>query len=167
MDIIVVGPQHSCTRLIVAILDRHKSVNRIVHHSIPSNKPPVFNFPDKNSTAEFDKIVVVNRESNSIDKSNIKDGHKIDYNDDSKNISQISKKIINNGLKDVDPNKVVFVSIENLVDYKEMYIRQFFRIIGIDENDYDYDLHGTYVFNPPRWFKVKLDIIDPNRKYLK
>lgn len=167
MKILVIGPQHSCTRLIVAILDRHIETSEIGHYSIPGNKPPVFNFPGDNLINSFDKIVIVNRDSNAIDKSNIKQGFGIDYENDLNNISQKSKKIINDGLKNINMNKVVFISIENLVDYKENYLRQFFKLIGLNDNNYDYNLSGKYEFDPPRWFTVNLDLIDPNRKYLK
>ena len=63
-------------------------------------------------------------------------------------------------------DKCVFISIENLFDYKSLYIRKVLEEVGLDPNNYDYDLKGEYVFDPPRWFSVNLDISDSNRKYL-
>lgn len=164
-NILVVGPQHSCTRLVTALLDRHPDVNHVGHWSIPSNNPPVFNFPIKNHLDTFDKIVIVNRDSNAIDISNTKSGHKIDENN-SKNISYMSKNMIYNNLGEIDHNKLVFVSIETLADYKEFYIRQLLGSLGLDSNTYCYNLSGIHTFDPPRWYTVDLTIKDPNRKYL-
>ena len=169
MNFLVIGPQHSCTRLVVAILDRHINSDNIAHWSIPGGSEDglSYNFPDISSINEFDRLIIVNRDSNAIDRSNIKNGIEIDFDNDDNNLSQISKKIIYENILNLDIlDKCTFVSIENLFDYKSLYIRKVLEAVGLDPNNYDYDLKGTYVFNPPRWFSVNLNLVDSNRKYL-
>ena len=169
MNFLIIGPQHSCTRLIVAILDRHINSNNISHWSIPGGVEDglSYSFPDLSLINEYDRLIIVNRDSNAIDKSNMRDGVKIDFVNDANNLSQISKKMIYENILDLNIlDKCVFISIENLFDYKSLYIRKVLEEVGLDPKNYDYDLKGTYVFNPPRWFSVNLDISDSNRKYL-
>ena len=118
----------------------------------------------------YDKILVVNRDSNAIDLSCQRDNIEIFLDDETKNQSYKTKKFIIesiNNLNKEDYDKVTFTSFETLVTYKELYLRQMFVSMGLDPDNYDYNLTGRYTFDPPRWFTVNLDLIDTNRKYLK
>lgn len=171
-NIVVVGPQHSCTRLFTALFDRHKEIGEVGHWSIPYGENQ-YAFPsERKILREYDKVVIVERDSNAIDLSNRdKKGMALDFKDDSKNVSQISKAYIKEHLDALDPKivdeRVVFASFETLVTYRDMYLRQLFAELGVDQNDYDYRLKGRYEFSPKRWYNVNLDVIDSNRKYLR
>lgn len=172
MKVIVIGPQHSCTRLFTAIIDRHPDVSFVEHWSVPSGtKTYLFPHdvdPHDMKPKEWDRIIVINRDSNAIDMSCERDGIKIHENEN-ENQSQKSKAFIRSAidnLSEAERSKISFVSFESLADYKELYLRQVFITMGLDPGVYDYNLSGRYIFDPPRWFTVILDIKDSNRKYL-
>ena len=171
MKVIVIGPQHSCTRLFTGILDKHPNIE-CNHWSVPSGMGgktnwafPIDYDPYTDKEVKY-KVVIVNRDSNAIDLSN-KEQKGISL---SACISETSKKYIENQLLDIfydDPARIIFASFELLANYKELYLWKLFKSIGVDPNLYNYVFTGVYEFEPKRWFSVKLDISDTNRKYLK
>jgi hypothetical protein len=175
MKAIIIGPQHSCTRLFTAIIDRHPDIEYAEHWSVPSGTQdnyqfPIYKNPNTEEPETYDKILVVNRDSNAIDLSCLRDNIEIFLDDESKNQSYKTKSFIIdsiNNLSESDREKLTIASFENLVTYKEVYLRQLFTTMGLDPNTYDYNLTGRYTFDPPRWFTVNLDLVDTNRKYLK
>lgn len=167
MNTIVIGPQHSCTRLIVGLVDRHPDVKQVDHFgSFNMHNPRVW------EKKTFDKIIIVSRDASCINLANVR--HNIDPKEckAEKTINIINEKI-NNLLKNNIYNfeDIVFISIESLVQYKEYIIRKLLIQLGLDVSKYDYNLKGIYkpndIYSPKgRWFNVDLDIIDPNKKYI-
>lgn len=171
MNTIVIGPQHSCTRLIVGLVDRHPDIRHVDHMGTfdidnPNNKH-IWN------SKVYDKIIIVSRDASCINKSNERD-YKIQLKESKaeETIKIINEKI-NNLLKDniYKFEDIVFISIESLVQYKEHILRKLFIQLGLDESKYDYILKGNYkpndIHNPDgRWFTVNLNITDPNKKYI-
>lgn len=170
MNTIVIGPQHSCTRLIVGLVDRHPDIKHVDHMGTfyiddPNNKH-IWN------SKVYDKMIIVSRDSSCINMSNKK------YNIDPKECkSEETIKIINEKINNLLKNNIykfediVFISIESLVQYKEHIVRKLLIQLGLDESKYDYNMTGKYkpndIHNPDgRWFTVNLDITDPNKKYI-
>lgn len=170
MNTIVIGPQHSCTRLIVGLVDRHPDVKHVDHMGTFHIDDPKNNHIWNSKV--YDKIIIVSRDASCINMSNQK------YNIDpkeckaEKTINIINEKI-NNLLKNniYKFEDIVFISIESLVQYKEHIVRKLLIQLCLDESKYNYNLNGNYkpndIHNPDgRWFTVNLDIIDPNKKYI-
>ena len=63
----------------------------------------------------------------------------------------------------IGQDKFVLVSYETLMLHREMHLRQCFRLLGLDEDSYDYDRRGTVQMD---WFKVDLELKDGNEKYI-
>jgi hypothetical protein len=161
------GPQHSCTRLIVGLIDRHPDI-KYVHHMGTNEKGHIFDLDYK----KFNKIVVVSRDSSSINKSNeINKGISFNSNIAEKTVDLYKNKInqlINNNICKLE--NIFFISVESLVQYKELILKKLLLHLELDITKYDFNLTGEYqpkeidnVTN--RWFKVNLDIVDPNKKY--
>ena len=158
MKVIVVGPQHSCTRLIVGIINRHQDIELVDHlGSIDENS---YNEVFK-TIEQYDKIIIVSRDNSCVNKSN-EINKDINFNDGicEKTVDLINRKI--NDLiynKNYDFNNIIFVSIESLVQYKNLIIKK-----------YDFNLSGNYrpkeINGGERWFSVNLNIEDPNKKYI-
>ena len=167
MNIIVIGPQHSCTRYTVALIDRHPDVYHVDH--MGSNYP---NFKNKNFLEKYNKIVIVSRDASCINKSNAKE-NKIQFSEDIatqaiNNINDNLDFILKNKLYDF--NNIIFFSIESLVQYRTYIIKKLLLQLELDPQKYDFNLTGRYRPNDAycktgRWFDVDLNIVDPNKKY--
>ena len=165
MNITVIGPQHSCTRLIVGIVDRHPDVKHVDHMG-------TFDITNWDEEKLGDKIIIVSRDASCINMSNQK--HNIDPKEckAEKTIKIINEKIYNSIKNNIYKfEDIVFISIESLVQYKEHIVRKLLIQLGLDESKYDYNLNGKYKPNDihnskGRWFTVDLDITDPNKKYI-
>ena len=168
---LVVGPQHSCTRLIVALLDRHPDVNYVGH--MGTNSPNFINL-----IKHYQKIIIVSRDPSCINKSNeVTNG--IDFDED---VSTKATEIINkqiNTIYDKHEDRIEdihFISIESIIQYKTHVLKRFFQELGLNVDNYNYNLTGEYRpkdiksdKNPDgqRWFTVNLNIRDCNKKYFK
>ena len=171
MNTIVIGPQHSCTRLIVGLIDRHPDVIHVDHMgTLDINNP---NIEHIWNSKIYDKIVIVSRDASCINMSNERD-YKISSK---KSTAEETINIINDKINNLLKNNIykfediVFLSIESLVQYKEHIVKKLLIQLGLDELKYDYNLKGIYkpndIHNPDgRWFSVDLNIIDPNKKYI-
>lgn len=167
---LVIGPQHSCTRLFVSLLDRHPDTGHIGH--IGSNTPHFAHI-----IKQYEKIIIVSRDSSCINYSNQK-VNKISIYED---VATEAVNIINNEINkiyELYPERVkdiIYVSYENLYQYKENYIKYILSLLKLDISKYDFNLTGIYKpsdlitdKNPTgkRWFSVDLNIIDANKKYI-
>ena len=161
MNILVVGVQHSCTRLFVGLLNKHKELGNVGHWSIPSGNT-YHNFANNIGNKKIaEKIVIVVRERNCVDLSNLR-------TDKKKNVSRDGIKFIKENLDQIKQknklNDVIFVSFEMLEQYKEYTLRQVFRNLGINENNYNYN-NDNETFSTD-WFKIGLKVKDVNEKYI-
>ena len=167
---IVIGPQHSCTRLFVSLLDRHPDTGHIGH--IGSNTPHFYDLIN-----EYKKIIIVTRDTNCINKSNLYTNKiNINYDIGTKAYNIINKeldKIYKNNINRI--NDIIFVSFESLYQFKKNYIKYILKCLDLNINKYDYNLQGIYKptdlitkENPKgeRWFSVNLNIINSNKKYI-
>lgn len=171
MNIIVIGPQHSCTRLVVGLIDRHQDVKHVDH--MGTNDLPELNNKLWNEKI-YDKLVFVSRDASCINKSN-EENNNIPFEEGiaEKTINRINiniNHIIDNNIYNF--NDIIFISIESLVQFKELVIKKLLTQIGLDHSTYDFNLIGNYTPNDinnskKRWFNINLNIVDPNKKYFK
>lgn len=170
MKVLVYGIQHTCTRLVCGLLDLNKNI-KIIHLSNPSgdeniNLNSIVERRKKNGNPIWDKIVIVTRDLNSIDHANKKKNFGINMLSFLK--SDLDKYIQKNLF---DENNIVYLSIESLIQYKKEILKQTFKLLGVDDNNYPYDKTGIYIpkdlNGQDYWFSVNLDINDCNKKYYK
>jgi|SaaInlStandDraft_6_1057023.scaffolds.fasta_scaffold00062_8 GR25 family glycosyltransferase involved in LPS biosynthesis len=167
---LVIGPQHSCTRLFVSILDKHPDTGHIGH--IGSNMPHFAHIIN-----QYEKIIIVSRDSSCVNYSNFH-VNKISIYDD---IASDAINIINNEINKIYktyPGRIkdiIYVSYESLYQYKTNYIKYILSQLNLNIDKYDFNLTGIYKpsdliteRNPlgKRWFSVNLNIIDSNKKYI-
>ena len=169
----VFGPQHSGTRLFTCLIDRHPDVKGVLHQSFPAGKHQMydnFSTEEQYDLEKCDFLLIVNREDEFVNKSNIMKNHgpiaekaKIHINKELENI-----EIIDN---DFYKNKIIRVSYEQLVSQKGTYIKKVLDRIGLDSNKYNFNLDGKkYIPNnifgkPNANALVRMSIIDGNAKY--
>jgi len=175
MKVLIAGPQHSCTRLFFGLIDRHPDVSLPRHLSVPGNMDNEWvwlDISDDDILSKYDKILIIDRDSNCIDRSNERD-----YN--LNGISEVSKNLITESMETIIHKKglkwfgdnVVIASFESLFSYKNMYLTYLFLKLGLDPAMYDYKSEGNYqpleADGKPYWFSVDLEIKDTNKKYFK
>lgn len=162
----VVGVEHSCTRLVTGLMKVHPQVSLIIHKSVPAQTswPHLDKIWQEN---QIGKIVLVTRDRCSNDMSYLR----------SSSVAlmcgkQLAGKPLGTG-SDIarshlapfinsHEEDVIVVSMESLVQHKELTLRQAFRLLGMDEDGYDYDRSDSVWHD---WFAVNLAIKDPNLKY--
>ena len=157
MKVCVVGPQHSCTRYIVCLLDKHPNISFVGH--IGSNFPTI-------RLEKFDKFVIVSRDENCINKSNEKYNEKTDLGTIGiKNINKILEKVFINNI-----DKIIFFSFETFFSYKNHYLHTIFQDLRLDPNNYDYKFKKKHSpltkSKKKRWFRINLKIKNCKKKYL-
>lgn len=159
MKILVIGIQHSCTRLFVGLLSQHPEIKSVGHQSIPSEKS-YHHFCNKFTTnkIKFDNIVLVVRDKGCVNKSNLKHNA---FNIAEKGAKFIKDEI--NKIRKEDRKKIIITSYEMLYQFKELTLRQLFRSINVDEDNYDYNKKGTVKCG---WIRTSLHVKDVNSKYL-
>lgn len=168
MKILVIGPQHSCTRLFVGLIDVHPSVSYTNHISVPSGGSYLSLGPYLNG--DYDKICVVSREPTIINLSNKTDYNiPIEENIAAKACANILSELERASLAAPDfMDKVHFVSFEALLNYGRTYIKSVLSKMGLDPAKYP---SKTGIHQPKNadgsntWFGVELDIKDTNKKY--
>ncbi len=162
----LVGPQHSCTRYITGIIARHSDVQEVLHRSVPAgNKFLLFK-----DFLPRDKIIIVTRDVNCINHSNYVD-YGISLDDNLANQAYIHiKNEINSIVDNGYPKKnIVYVSIESIILYKELYIKYILKKLNLNIDNYDFKLEGRFTpfeNGKPTWFSVNLPIENPNKKYI-
>jgi hypothetical protein len=176
MRIIVVGAQHSCTRLFVGLLDVHPDAELVAHMSIPSDGK-LHRIRDMHPAdlEKYDRICVVTRDATCINLSNSvwKDGEvHVPLSEN------ISKKAYDSLLGDLEyieehddalMSKIHFVSYEALVHFGYLYMRSICREIGLNAGKYPpknlLSAIKSYTPKVDRWFSIGLNISDSNKKY--
>ncbi len=163
---LLIGPQHSCTRYITGIISKHQDVREIHHFSVPcGNKNyPVIEHINRG------KIIIVARDTSCINKSNYH-SYNIDIKENiankaSRHIKNEINFLISNGY---DKKNIIYVSIESINLYKELYIKYLIKKLGLDLTKYDLKLEGRFTplnNSKPTWFTVNLPIENPNKKYI-
>ena len=171
--IYVFGPQHSGTRLFSCLIDRHPDVKGILHQSFPCGKDQYYDNFSTSNQYDFDNcdyLVIVNRENEFINKSNMRGGLG--------KIAEKSKIHIMNELENIKIKnedfykiKVIDVSYEKLVSQKELYVKQILESMNLDTSKYDFNLKGK-IHTPNNQFGEQnnnamciLKIMDGNAKY--
>jgi hypothetical protein len=165
---LLIGPQHSCTRYITGIINRHPCINEIHHFSVPCGDN---HYCSTVTHIVREKIIIVTRDISCINLSNLHE-YNIDIKD---NIGIKAAKHINKEINfllenNYNKNNIVYVSIESIVLYKELYIKYIFKKLGLDLSNYDFNLKGNFTptnNGKPTWFSVNLEIGNPNCKYIK
>lgn len=168
MRILVLGAQHSCTRLFVGLFDIHPDVEVVGHASVPANgevKSVLDIFP------KYDHVCVVTRSPTAINLSNLTD-YKIPIEQDiaaqaySSIINDLKKAILED--KDFE-KRLHFVSYETAQNIGEFYVKYLLSKMGLDPSKYP-GLKDEY--HTPKaedgakqWFTVHLQIEDVNKKY--
>ena len=158
-NVLVVGVQHSCTRLFVGFLSLHSEIENAHHWSIPSGNK-YNHFATKLDNIKIaQKIIIVIRERNCVNLSNKQTDQMDNVLEKGNNFIKENLKVIKESgrLKDV-----IFVSFEMLEQFKEHTLRQLFRNIGVDEDNYDYQNEGTFEAD---WWRISLKVKDCNKKY--
>ena len=164
MNILVLGPQHSCTRLVVSLFDKHPDVNYVGHCG--TNDPKII-FNDNN--INYDKIIIVSREENCINKSNEKH-NKNKKTQGTKAIQRINKQLnkLSNKKKYED---IVFFSFDTFYSFRKFYLQKILESIDLNTDNYDFNFTGLhtpkeYNSNKERWFTVNLEVQNCNEKYI-
>ena len=171
--IYVFGPQHSGTRLFTCLIDRHPDVKGILHQSFPSGKHQIYDEFSTSNQYDFDNcdfLIIVSRENEFINKSNIKGGLGAIAE---RAKTHIKNELLNIKIKNEDfyKNKVVQVSYEKLVSQKQSYLKKILDRIGLDSSKYNFNFKGeTHIPNdhlgqPNRNAMVRMKITDGNAKY--
>ena len=163
---LLVGPQHSCTRYITGIIARHPDVQEVFHLSVPSAS----NYLSFKDFFPRDKIIIVTRDVSCINHSNYVD-YNISIND---NLAGKAYNHIHNEINSIIANgypkkNIVYVSIESIIQYKELYIKYLLKKLELNLDNYDFKLEGKFkpiIQNKPTWFTVNLQIENPNKKYI-
>jgi hypothetical protein len=162
---LLVGPQNACTQYITGLIARHSDVREVFHLTVPSTGKFL-------SLEEFklrDKIIIVTRDSNSIILANYFN-HRKNINE---NIAKESSSHINNEIKKLISNgypikNIIYISIESIILYKILFIKNILKKLELDDKKYDFDLQGKFthqIDNKPTWFTISLPIQNPNFKY--
>lgn len=170
MKVMVVGPQHSCTRLFVALLDVHPEVEGIMHLSMPSSGK-------MHSIREYfvgcDRMLIVSRDRCAVNLSNLRD-YKIPLDDD---IAGAACAAIRDELgammrRDQGLWRVSFASFDALINYRDVYLRHVLAGLGLEPSQYPTlaSLEGQTrtpkdSLGRPLWFSVELTLHDANEKY--
>ena len=167
----VIGPQHSCTRLFVALLDVHPDVEGVMHLSMPSSGK-------MRSIREYfvgcDRMLIVSRDRCAINLSNLRD-YKIPLDDD---IAGAACKAMRDELGAMlRPDaalwrRVHFASFDALINYRDVYLRHVLAGLGLEPAKYPTlaSLEGQTrtpkdSLGGPLWFSVELTLHDSNEKY--
>lgn len=181
MKILVMGAQHSCTRLFTCLLDVHPDVVYVGHLSVPNGPGHMQGPLDMNPEAlkKYDYLCLVSRDRSCVNLANARDNGIPLSNDIARQsyglLARQFQKMI-----DMDhflAQKVLIVSYEALVNFRYVYIRQVLELMGLDPNKYppDQEVAAKKGYKPkslpgrkkPRWFSADLAIRDSNEKYRK
>jgi len=166
MNVMVIGAEHSCTRIISGLLKIHPQIGEIGHVSLPSGVS-FGNLEGIKRKFKLEKIILVTRDRSCNDLSMIREsGMKAGFG------KKLAGKPLGSGvdfamshaLPFLEKHKkdVVVVSIEAVAQHKELVLRQTFRLLGLDEDKYDYHKGGQVSIG---WFTVDLAVRDPNTRY--
>jgi len=166
MRILVVGIEHSCTRFMTGLMKIHPQVDYVFHLSVPTKleSPDLEQYWKDHA---FDKAVTITRDRCCNDLSYLKSSSVAKMCG-----KELSGKPLGSG-SDVarshlqpflenHKDDVVVVSVESLFQYKELVLKQTFRLLGLSEEGYDYQNTGKIWHD---WFSASLDPADPNEKY--
>ena len=111
---------------------------------------------------EAEKMIIVVRERNCVNLSNSR-------TDKQESISEIGGKFVKDNLEKIRKKgllkDVMIVSFEMLEQFREHTLRQIFRFIGVDEDNYNYNNENESFKTD--WFSVSLKVKDVNKKYIK
>jgi len=167
INVMVLGAEHSCTRIICGFLHRHPDAGKIAHVSMPSSKGSFGDLEEIWKKYSIEKVVLVTRDRSANGLSMMR----FSSMKESKGkelagkpaaaatdfaISKM-KPFLDNHQKDV-----VVVNIESLFQHKKLVLRQTFSLLGLNPNVYPYDKEGKVTVG---WFTVDLKVYDPNEKY--
>lgn len=170
IKVIVIGPEHSGTRWVSGLLSIHPEIEFFKHLSYPSGgewpKIDQIYINEKLKGTNL-KIIICVRDKTcnnlSAEKSSSYKNNKKVIAQDYGNLVDDAISIINKQIQAIDKSDLVFISYESLLLHRKLVLQQTFRLLGINEDNYDYD--NTDVITVKNWIHVSLKGIDGNAKY--
>lgn len=168
INLMVVGPEHACTRIVAGQLRIHPGVGRLAHVSIPSSGGSYGDLRGNMRDFECSKCVIVARDDACVDRSMIRSGGAMFEFQRERfagqplgSAARACREFLREWVDRDDPD-VVVVGIEALFQWREQVLRQTFRLLGLDPREYPWERTGVVQFD---WFSVDLEVRDPNAKY--
>lgn len=181
IEVLVLGAEHSGTRYVCGLFELHPSVSKVYHTSFPAGgKLNGIDYTLNNigNKIDFDTVKIVwvcrdrscnlasiesyssfanNKERiiNEITTMGLYNGHVIDSLN-----AVIEDFIIKTGF---NLNNLAIVSYESLMTIKKMTLVQTFNILGLDIENYEYDMNKDVDID---WFKTNTKAVDGNCKYV-
>lgn len=169
MKILVGGPHHCCSRVFVALLDRHPDVDYVGHFTVPDEGRGESLLEKFNEG--YDVICFASRDSTAINLSN-KCRRGVPLVDDVAHMGSLELQADIQTLLEkhrITMDQINFLSIEAAVLYGDLYLKSILHQLGLDPSKYPPLDGSTYTprerGGDPRWFSVELLIRDENKKY--
>jgi len=172
VPVFVLGPQHSGTRWMGSLLAIHSEIEEVMHMSYPGaykwNSIADTLVTLKNECPDL-KIVICEREKNCNNLANCRSKKytrkTVHYRRNYDNLVDDAIALIYEDIQGFDRKDIVVLSYESLVLHRELTLRQTFRLLGISEENYNYNAKGRHNFNG--WCLMELRTKDGNAKYVK